>query len=104
MGLKKTTDKNGLFRGAWVAQLVKQLPSARVMIPESWDRVPHRAPSSAGSLLLPLTLSPLMLFLSRLLSSKKIKYFFKKLKKKEMKKYSELSNNKILHTKACGIY
>jgi len=44
------------------------------MIPESWDRVPHRAPSSAGSLLLPLTLSPLMLFLS--LSKKKKKKVF----------------------------
>ena len=31
-------------RGAWVAQLVKPLPSAQVMIPESWDRAPHRAP------------------------------------------------------------
>jgi len=50
-------------QGAWVAQLVQRLPSAQVMVPESWDRVPHRAPGSAGSLLLPLTLSPLMLFL-----------------------------------------
>ena len=43
-----------LARDAWVAQLVKQLPLAQVMIPASWDRVPHRAPCSAGSLLLPL--------------------------------------------------
>ena len=41
---------------AWVAQLVKQLPSAQVMISASWDRVPHWAPCSAGSLLLPLPL------------------------------------------------
>jgi len=50
--------------GAWVAQLVKRLPSAQVVILESQDRVPCRAPRSVGSLLLPLTLSPLMLFLS----------------------------------------
>ncbi|XP_064438058.1 protein FAM98C isoform X2 [Mirounga angustirostris] len=32
--------------------IVKCLPSAQVMIPGSWDRAPHRAPCSAGSLLL----------------------------------------------------
>ena len=32
------------FRGAWVAQSVKCLPSAQVMIPGSWDRAPYRAP------------------------------------------------------------
>ena len=42
--------------GAWVAQWVKCLPSARVMIPGSCNRVPHRAPTSMGSLLLPLPL------------------------------------------------
>ncbi|XP_077928402.1 sorting nexin-16 isoform X4 [Halichoerus grypus] len=46
--------------GAWVAQMVGHLPSARVMISRFWDRVPrqaqHRAPSSLGSLLLPLPL------------------------------------------------
>ena len=41
---------------AWVAQLVKRLPLARVTIPGSWDRVPHQAPCSAGSLLLSLPL------------------------------------------------
>ena len=34
------------------AQLVKHLPSAQVMIPESWDlvpqRAPHREPASAS--------------------------------------------------------
>ena len=39
---------------AWVAQSVKHLPSAQVMLPGSWDRTPHWAPCSAGSLLLPL--------------------------------------------------
>ena len=43
-------------RGAWVAQWVKPLPSARVMISGSWDRAPHRALCSAGNLLLPLPL------------------------------------------------
>ena len=44
-------------RGTWVAQLVKHLPSAQVMISrESWDRAPCWALCSAGSLLLPLPL------------------------------------------------
>ena len=46
------------WRGAWVAQWVKPLPSAQVMISGSWDRVPHRAPCSAGSLLPPLLSLP----------------------------------------------
>ena len=50
--------------GAWVAQLVKRLPLAQIMILESWDQVLHQAPCSAGSLILPLTLPPLMLSLS----------------------------------------
>ena len=29
-------------RSAWVAQLVKQLPSAQVMIPVSWDKTPSQ--------------------------------------------------------------
>ena len=46
--------------GTWVAQVVKHLPSAQVMILGSWDRAPHHAPCSAGSLLstLPLPLPP----------------------------------------------
>ena len=55
-------------RDAWVAQLVKQLPSAQVMIPASWDRVPHQAPCSAGSLLLPLTLPSTLSAYARSLS------------------------------------
>ena len=42
--------------GAWVAQWVKPLPLAQVMIPASWDRAPHQALCSAGSLLPPLSL------------------------------------------------
>jgi len=74
MGLKKIVEeflsKILSSWGASVARSVKRLPLARVMIPESWDGAPHRAPGSAGRLLLPLTLSPLMLFLSRSLSNK----------------------------------
>ncbi|XP_034513918.1 bone marrow stromal antigen 2 isoform X1 [Ailuropoda melanoleuca] len=41
-------------RDAWLAQSVKRLPSAQVMVSRSWNGVPHQAPCSAGSLLLPL--------------------------------------------------
>ena len=41
---------------AWVAQWFKPLPSAQVMMSGSWDRAPHRALCSAGSLLPPLAL------------------------------------------------
>ena len=57
--------------GAWEAQLVKCLPLAPVMILESWDPVPHPAPCSVGSLLLPLPYPdhlPLMISLSFSLS------------------------------------
>ena len=50
--------------GAWVAQFVKHLPSAQVMIPGSGDQVPHQALCSMASLLLPLSLSLLLLVLS----------------------------------------
>ena len=60
------------FRGTCVAQLVKHLPLAQVMIHGSWNRVPHQAPCSVESLLLPfsvpLPLPLLMLVLSCLLS------------------------------------
>ena len=43
-------------RGTWVAQSLKRLPLAQVIIPGSWDRALHRVLCSAGSLLLPLPL------------------------------------------------
>ena len=46
--------KAGPSQGVWVAQSVKHLPLAQVMI--SWDQVPLQAPCLAGSLLLPLPL------------------------------------------------
>ena len=48
--------KKKKIRGAWVAQWVKTLPSARVMVSGSWDWSPHRALCSAGSLLPSLSL------------------------------------------------
>ena len=39
---------------ACVAQSVKHLPLAQIMIPGFWDGAPHQAPCSAGTLLLPL--------------------------------------------------
>ena len=48
--------KIGIPRGARVAQLVKRLSLAQVMIPESWDRALHPAPCLVESLLLPLPL------------------------------------------------
>ena len=50
-----------LVRGTWVAQEVKHLPSAQVMISGSWDGALHQAPCSAGTLLLPLPLPLLVL-------------------------------------------
>ena len=41
--------------GTWVAQWVKLLPSAQVMISRRWDQAPHQALRSVGSLLLPLS-------------------------------------------------
>ena len=55
--------KTKVWWGSWVAQLVKQLPSAQFMILESRDPAPHEAPCSVGSLLLPL---PLTLFVCSL--------------------------------------
>ena len=42
------------WQGAWVAQLMKRLLSAQIMILGSWDGAPCWAPCSVGSLLLPL--------------------------------------------------
>ena len=54
-------------RGTWVAELVKCMPSARVMIPESLDGNTSQAPYLAGSLPLPLCL-PLPLLPTHALS------------------------------------
>ena len=55
--------KNKVNRGAWVAQWVKPLPSAQVMVSGSWDRAPHQALCSAGSLLASLSLCLLLCLL-----------------------------------------
>ena len=55
--------KDGVSQSTWVAQLVKHLLSAQVMISGSWDLGLCQAPCSAGSLLLPLPLlHPLLVF------------------------------------------
>lgn len=69
--------KKYLYRGSWVAQLVKYLPSAQAEIPGSWDGALRRAPCSLGGLLLPPP-APLshvrMLSRSLSLSNKQIKF------------------------------
>ena len=54
------------FRDIWVAQSVKHLPSAWVMIPGFRDQALHQAPYLAGSLLLPLSAHTLPLCLSQI--------------------------------------
>ena len=54
----KIHSQIAMFRSSWVAQLVKHLPLAQVMIPGSWDRVLHQVLCSVGSLLLPLPAAP----------------------------------------------
>ena len=69
-----------------MAQLVKHLPSAQIMIPGSWVQALNQAPCSAGSLLLPLfsvpppahALSLLLLFLSQINFKKNLKKSHKK--------------------------
>ena len=66
-----------LFRVTWVAQSVRCMPLAQVMISGSWDQVPCWAPCSAGTLLLPLLLLILLLllFLSNKQNLKKKKIY-----------------------------
>ena len=59
-----------MLEGHLGGSVVKCLPSAQVMIPVFWDGAPPRAPCSAGSLLLPLTLPLLSLSLPLSLSNK----------------------------------
>ncbi|XP_064427490.1 nucleic acid dioxygenase ALKBH1 isoform X1 [Mirounga angustirostris] len=79
--------------------VVKRLPSAQVMIPGSWDRAPHRAPCSAGSLLLPLPL-PLLVFLLSLsltislCQTNKKKKILKKKKKREKTQINKIMNER----------
>ena len=54
----KIENKEYSSGGTWVAQLVKHLPWAHVMILGAWNSAPCWAPCSAGSLLLPLPLPP----------------------------------------------
>ena len=74
--LKDSFSKKADFGGTWLAQLVKHLPSAQVMIPGFWDRVLHQAPCLAGSLLLPFPL--LLLIANACTLSIKLKKIFKK--------------------------
>jgi len=69
-----------------VAQLVKRLPSAQVMIPESWDRVPHRAPPSLWGACFSLCLCLPLPLLVLSLSVKQINKIFKKKHYQESKK------------------
>ena len=60
------TLQDHTYRGTWVAQSVE--PLAQVMMPGSWDRAPHQAPCSVGSLFLPffLLIVSLSLYLSQI--------------------------------------
>lgn len=70
-----------------MAQTLKRLPSAQVVQTGSWDRAPHRAPSSPGSLLLPLPQLFSLLLLSLSLYAKYInKYINKQTNKQSLNK------------------
>ena len=71
------------FRGACLAQSVKCLPSAQVMIPGSWNGAPRWAPCSAGSLLLPLPLPLPLLLLVLSLALSNVKCQINKMLKKK---------------------
>ena len=60
-----------------MAQLVKRLPLAQVVIPESQDQDLHQAPCSVASLLLPLLLTQLVLSqINKIFTKKKRKKVF----------------------------
>lgn len=67
---EKSTSR---LRDAWVAQSVKCLPLAQVMILGSWDRAPHCACTQLGSLVLPPLTLVLSFVLCLFLSNKQIK-------------------------------
>ena len=69
--------------GSWVAQLVKHLPSAQVVVPGSWNRAPSRLSGEPTSLSLCLYHSP---FLCSLGLSLCVKYINKILKNNDMNK------------------
>ena len=74
-----SSDTSSLYQerwwDTWVAQSVKHLPSAQVMISGSWDGALGQAPCSVGSLLLPPPLPPAC-ELSLSLSNKIIRSFY----------------------------
>ena len=82
MEFSVTTSK-AYSRGTWVAQSVKHLPSAQIMILGSWNRALHWAPCSERGLLLPLfpthalllSLSLSNFFLKKACSNSSLKYF-----------------------------
>ena len=51
MAVNKNILKSARAQGAWVTYLVKYLPLAQVMILESQDQAPHRAPCLVRGLL-----------------------------------------------------
>jgi len=93
-----TQAENRMLWGVWLAQSVKRLPSAQVMIPGSRDRAPRQTPCSAGSLLLPLLVAPPAYALSLSLSVKQTNTILK-LKKIQLtfvKSTTQLVKAKIL--------
>ena len=60
-GATSLVPQKRMPQGRLGGSVVKRLPSAQGLIPRSWNQAPHRAPCSAGSLLLPLPL-PLLVF------------------------------------------
>ena len=72
-----------MMLGAWVAQSVKHLPSAQIMISGSWDQVLYQAPYSMESLLLSLPLHNYPQHFCALSLSLSLNKILKKKKKKQ---------------------